>query len=55
MTSSSQSFSSDFLTTRFSGNRCICLPPMPSGTSIYMYVHPDPYSQGNDAIKKTET
>ena len=33
--SSSQCFSSGFLTTRFSDNRSICFPPMPSITSIY--------------------
>ena len=35
VTSSSQSFSSGFSTTKFSDNRSVCFPPMPSTTSIY--------------------
>ena len=44
------SFSSGFSTTRFSDKRSICFPPMPTTTSIYIPRHPDPYSQGTDAM-----
>ena len=45
----SQSFSSCFSTTRFSNNRYIWFPPMPP-TTQYIAWHPDPSSQGTDAM-----